>query len=123
MSRSRCAAQPGAAIDQVEAARTLHDHFQQLLRRRQVVLRPAIGIIAIDDRDRAQLARAMRHVVRRLPLKLLGIGRLGLLRLGVGGRCQQRQQDNGRNKLVHRRPPNRKSRHGRFMDEADQPML
>jgi hypothetical protein len=72
----------GAAIDDVEAARTLDEHAQQLLRRRQLILGPIAGIVAVHDRHGAQLARAMRHVGHGGFLHLLTLGRAGALRGG-----------------------------------------
>jgi hypothetical protein len=71
-----------SAIHDVEAVRPLHDHLEQLLRRGQIVLRPAARIIAVHNRDRAQFARALRHIIGRLTLQFLGIGGRRLLGRG-----------------------------------------
>ena len=81
--------QPRAAIHQLETARTLHQHLQQLAGRGELKLGPAGGIIAIGNGGGAQHPRAMGHIVHRLPLQLFRIGWLGLLRFRLrDGRCQ-----------------------------------
>jgi hypothetical protein len=69
--------QARAAIHQVEATRTLHDHLEQLLRRGQIVLRPAARIIAVHDRACPACACIAAHR-QRLTLALFRLGRLGL---------------------------------------------
>jgi len=87
-NKCKCASEV-AAIDKVEATRTLDHHLQQFGRRRKTELGPADGIVAVGDRDGAEFACAMRHVVHRLLLQLLPARRLGELRRGRGGGRQR----------------------------------
>ena len=66
-----------AAVHEVEATRLLHDRAQQLGRRSKVVLVPTARIIAIGDRQGAQLAGATRHFGHGVGLHLLGVRGLG----------------------------------------------
>ncbi len=102
----------GATIDQRKTAGFLDDDLQQLLRRGQAVIGPARRIIAIDDRDGAELGLTVRQLAHHVVLGLLGLAGLGLgeNRLSNGQAEKSGKGDAGGRRLAdgsggHRKAP------------------